>query len=182
MKKHIIGLFTIITLLSLSFSSTALAAGFVQDSGGVKYQYDDGTFAINTFVQVVDSIYHLDENGYVQFGWIQVGELWYFLDSNGICVNPWGESDPPEEVVQKEVAQETSSSTVSSGWTPYSTSDLNTLADAIAKGYVVYDGTQYWASPEYVKMISNTRIVYINDISSAPAVDRFATANLQINW
>lgn len=62
-------------------------------------------------------------------------------------------------------------------WTPYHTSDLKTLAENIAKGYVVYYNEQYWASPEFVEMLKNEEVVYENDISpDAEKVDRFAFA------
>lgn len=51
------------------------------------------------------------------------------------------------------------------GWVPYSTSSLKSLTNDIANGYVVYYNGQYWASPEYVNMLTNEVIVYENDIS-----------------
>lgn len=97
MKKKLIAALTACLMLSLTVPATALAAGFVQDTAGVKFQNDDGSFAANTWVQVLNNIYHLDENGYVQFGWIQTGDLWYYLDQNGVCTNPLGQSAPPAE-------------------------------------------------------------------------------------
>ena len=182
MKKQLIGIFLATFFCSMVFSGTAFAAGFVQDEGGVKYQNDDGTFSLNTFIQIEDSIYHLDENGFVQFGWIQVGDLWYFMDNTGVCVNPWGEVNPPAEQpapAEEPVKNEAVETRPSSEWVPYSTSDLNTLANAMAKGYVIFDGTQYWATREYVDMLSNENIVYLNDLAPAPLVDRFKTAELR---
>lgn len=51
MKKRIVTLLTTALLLSFAFSSTVSAAGFVQDTAGVKFQNDDGSFAANTWVQ-----------------------------------------------------------------------------------------------------------------------------------
>ena len=85
MKKRIVTLLTTALLLSFAFSSTVSAAGFVQDTAGVKFQNDDGSFAANTWVQAGTGIYHLDAAGFVQTGWIQVGELWYYLDETGVC-------------------------------------------------------------------------------------------------
>lgn len=90
MKKRIVTLLTTALLLSFAFSSTVSAAGFVQDTAGVKFQNDDGSFAANTWVQAGTGIYHLDAAGFVQTGWIQVGELWYYLDETGVCTNPEG--------------------------------------------------------------------------------------------
>ncbi len=90
MKKRIVTLLTTALLLSFAFSSTVSAAGFVQDTSGVKFQNDDGSFAANTWVQAGTGIYHLDAAGFVQTGWIQVGDLWYYLDETGVCTNPEG--------------------------------------------------------------------------------------------
>ena len=51
MKKRIVTLLTTALLLSFAFSSTVSAAGFVQDTSGVQFQNDDGSFAANTWVQ-----------------------------------------------------------------------------------------------------------------------------------
>lgn len=160
MKRKIVTLITTVLLLGATAPLSVNAAGFVQDTTGVKYQYDDGTFAVNTWVQVGNSIYRLDQNGVVQTGWIQVGALWYFLDANGICTNPWGDANPPTEVVQQN-----SQSQVFTDWVPYSTTDLKTLLYDMATGNVIFDGFQYWASPEYANMLANEEIVYYNDVS-----------------
>ena len=100
MKKSKL-LFSLAALLLAFFMTpqTAHAAGFVQDAAGVKYQNDDGTFLKDNWVQVGQSIYHLDANGYVQFGWIQVGNLWYDMGTDGICQNPTGASAPSADNV-----------------------------------------------------------------------------------
>lgn len=64
-----------------------------------------------------------------------------------------------------------------SDWIPYSTSDRKQLDYLISKGYVVYYGGQYLASPEYVAMASNTTVVYENDIGSGETSYRFALAD-----
>lgn len=61
-------------------------------------------------------------------------------------------------------------------WVPYHTSSPQTLADAMAKGYVVYHNGQYLASPYYFKMLSNQKVVYFEDISSEELKDRYAAA------
>lgn len=52
-----------------------------------------------------------------------------------------------------------------SDWVLYSTGDLKLLARNILEGNVIFDGEQYWCSPEYFKMIQNEEVVYYNDIA-----------------
>lgn len=105
MKKT--GTCTFLAAVCLAFllsGQTVWAAGFVQDTAGVKYQNDDGSFAADTWLQVGDSIYHVDADGLVQTGWIQVGSFWYFLDANGICTNSEGVTVPPADMTLPEAA------------------------------------------------------------------------------
>lgn len=45
----------------------------------------------------------------------------------------------------------------------YSTSDLSSLVKNILDGNVVYANGQYYATPEYVKLLSNVKVYYWND-------------------
>lgn len=152
-------------LAFLLFPQNVHAAGFVQDSTGVKYQNDDGSFLKDSWVQIGQNIYHVDANGNVQTGWIQIGNLWYLLDANGVCTNPAGTATPPAEAaVPAASAAEPAASTSSdpaannifaaAGWLPFSTADANALNNGLAAGLVGFDGTQYWAAPAYVQLIS----------------------------
>lgn len=65
-------------------------------------------------------------------------------------------------------------------WVPYHTSSLETLADVIAKGYVVYHNGQYLASPYFANMLANEKVVYCYDVSSnTELVDRYAARDLE---
>lgn len=150
-------------LAFLLLPQTVHAAGFVQDISGVKYQNDDGTFLINSWVQVGQNIYHVDENGIVQTGWIQVGNLWYFLDANGICTNPAGTAAPPAEAAvaaavpdnaAPSAASQTGNIFADAGWVPFQTADANALNNGVAAGLVGFDGVQYWAAPAYVQLLN----------------------------
>ena len=83
MKKILLSTVISVCLAFIFLPQSAYAAGFVQDTAGVKYQNDDGSFLKDSWVQVGQSIYHLDKNGLVQTGWIQVGSLWYLMDRTG---------------------------------------------------------------------------------------------------
>ena len=163
MKKSKL-LFSLAALLLAFFMTpqTAHAAGFVQDAAGVKYQNDDGTFLKDNWVQVGQSIYHLDANGYVQFGWIQVGNLWYDMGTDGICQNPTGASAPSTDNVTSAAttadAQPAANTAASvdpnnifakAGWVPFQTSNTALMQHGIATGYIGFDGTSYWAEPTF---------------------------------
>ncbi len=65
-------------------------------------------------------------------------------------------------------------------FSPYSTSSLATLAKNILEGNVVYMNGQYYATPEYVKLLSTVQVNYQgSDLNTAilPGTDRFALAN-----
>lgn len=50
-------------------------------------------------------------------------------------------------------------------WVPYNTSSMETLAQNLANGNVIYYNGQYWASPAYANMLSNEIVVYQHDVS-----------------
>lgn len=71
---------------------------------------------------------------------------------------------------------------------PYSTSSLTTLVDNILKGNVVYINGQYYATPDYVKMMTNVQVHYLgDDLNTAiyPQESRYDLADFdesQIEW
>lgn len=152
MKKKIVTLLTAALLFSATIPTTVNAAGFVQDTAGVKYQNDDGTYAVDSWVQVGANIYHVDINGIVQTDWIQVGNLWYYLDATGICTNPEGTAIPPAQQTAESVPQ--SNPFVAAGWTVYTPSDPTLLQNGVAAGLIGFDGTQYWAAPGFTTAIA----------------------------
>lgn len=178
MKKRIVTLLTTALLLSFAFPSTVSAAGFVQDTAGVRFQNDDGSFAANTWVQAGTGIYHLDAAGFVQTGWIQVGELWYYLDETGVCTNPEGspvgpngeasanpaapsQTAPPPApeapaASQPAPAPDAAIAAVfeAAGWTLYAPTDATLLQNGIAAGLIGFDGARYWASPVFTAALA----------------------------
>lgn len=71
---------------------------------------------------------------------------------------------------------------------PYSTSSLPTLLENVLKGNVVYINGQYYATPDYVKMITNVQVHYYgNDLNTAiyPQANRNDLTDFdesQIEW
>lgn len=63
---------------------------------------------------------------------------------------------------------------------PYSTSSISTLIDNVLSGNVVYINGQYYAAPEYVKMLATPQITYLgDDLNTAiyPQNNRFDLAD-----
>lgn len=149
-----------ICLAFILFPQTVHAAGFVQDTMGVKYQNDDGSFLADAWVQVGQNIYHLDANGIVQTGWIQVGNLWYLLDANGVCTNPAGTTTPPADTAvpttptPPAAQNETGIMFANAGWVPFQTLEPNLLNSGIAAGLIGSDGVQYWLEPTFAAQVN----------------------------
>lgn len=177
MKKRIVTLVTTALLLSFAFSSTVSAAGFVQDTAGVRFQHDDGSFAADTWVQAGTGIYHLDAAGFVQTGWIQVGDLWYYLDETGVCVNPEGSPTAPGAEAPVPAAQEQTDAQQAvpeqaalpaapvpdaavaavfeaAAWTLYTPTDPVLLQNGVAAGLIGFDGARWWASPVFTAALA----------------------------
>ena len=148
MKKRIVTLLTTALLLSFAFSSTVSAAGFVQDTSGVKFQNDDGSFAANTWVQAGTGIYHLDAAGFVQTGWIQVGDLWYYLDETGVCTNPEGSPvGPNAEAATPAPAAPSQTAPPQAAPAPAQTAPAPDAAIA-----------RYWASPVFTAALAGQTV------------------------
>lgn len=52
---------------------------------------------------------------------------------------------------------------LSESFVPYSTDDIWTLLDNLLEGNIVYANGQYYATPDYVKMLGNTQVTYTGD-------------------
>ena len=67
---------------------------------------------------------------------------------------------------------------------PYSTSNPITLIERLLSGDVVYVNGQYYATPDYIKMLVNTQVHYSgDDLNTAiyPQASRFDFAKVQVN-
>lgn len=67
---------------------------------------------------------------------------------------------------------------------PYSTSSLSTLLENVLKGNVVYVQGQYYATPSYVKMMTNVQVHYSgSDLNTAiyPEASRYDLANFDMS-
>lgn len=67
---------------------------------------------------------------------------------------------------------------------PYSTSSLSTLLENVLKGNVIYVQGQYYATPDYVKMMTNVQVHYSSsDLNTAiyPQASRYDFAEFDIS-
>lgn len=67
------------------------AGQWVQMNGRWCFQYPNGSWAYNTWIQTNGLFYYCDGTGYMVTGWIQLGGKWYYLDPNngGAMVYRW---------------------------------------------------------------------------------------------
>lgn len=166
MKKILLSTVISVCLAFIFLPQSAYAAGFVQDTAGVKYQNDDGSFLKDSWVQVGQSIYHLDKNGLVQTGWIQVGSLWYLMDQTGACTNPTGTATAPAgQALGSTTAAASGDPFADAGWIALDTTDQTALADGISAGLVGFDGAQYWAEPTYAAALAASGIAAAGSVA-----------------
>ncbi|WP_193768850.1 stalk domain-containing protein [Metasolibacillus meyeri] len=67
-------------------------------------------------------------------------------------------------------------------YVPYSTSSAKTLVTQVLKGNVVYIKGKYYATPQYLKMLTNTEVIYLgDDLNKAiyPERDRFSSTDFE---
>ena len=60
------------------------------------YQYSDGTYPANEFVEIDGATYHFDANGYMTTGWMRTTwegtnstKAWYHFDNSGVMSTGW---------------------------------------------------------------------------------------------
>ncbi len=92
--------------------------------------------------------------------WVEITGKWFFFDVNG-NIEKMSEEEPDDGYYK-----------IYTSYVPYSTSDLTTLYNDIANGYVVVIDGEYYATPDYATMIANPNVVYYNDINPTELVDR----------
>ena len=97
MKRHIrialalMLLFGTLLLLSARGSDRVYAAeaGWRQNSKGWWYQFEDGTWPAEEWLQVDGKWYYFDADGYMKTGWLELDDKWYYLKNNGAMATGW---------------------------------------------------------------------------------------------
>ena len=69
--------------LSAMQAASCFAAGFVTTPQGVKYQWGDGSYCYNNWVQVRDHWFYFGNDQLMRTGWIQRDNTWYFAADTG---------------------------------------------------------------------------------------------------
>ena len=73
------------TVLALSAGSafTSFAAGFVHTNDGWKYQWGDGSYCTNNWVNYKSHWFYFGNDQIMRTGWIQRDNTWYFAADTG---------------------------------------------------------------------------------------------------
>ena len=82
MKKRFV-----ITALALALTAgsamTSFAAGFTGTGKGVKYQWGDGSYCTNNWVQYRNHWFYFGDEQLMRAGWIQRDGTWYYAADTG---------------------------------------------------------------------------------------------------
>ena len=72
------------------YAAEAKKGSWKHNSKGYWYEYTDGTYAKNQWLQVGGKWYHFDAKGYMQTGWLLDKNKWYYLaPNNGAMQTGW---------------------------------------------------------------------------------------------
>lgn len=77
----------------MTSTATALAAEWKQNETGWWYENEDGTYPVNSWVQVNGVWYFFNQEGYMSTGWVWDNGNWYFTNSDGAMLTGWVEVD-----------------------------------------------------------------------------------------
>lgn len=64
---------------------TSMAAGFVKTSEGTKYQWGDGSYCYNNWVQYKNHWFYFGNDQLMRTGWINPDGSWYYAADTGEC-------------------------------------------------------------------------------------------------
>ena len=94
--KFLFGAALVLSLSALQAAS-CFAAGFVTTPQGVKYQWGDGSYCYNNWVQVRDHWFYFGNDQLMRTGWIQRDNTWYFAaDTGELQAGAWVHRPPQD--------------------------------------------------------------------------------------
>ncbi len=73
----------------MTSTATAFAAEWKQNETGWWYENEDGTYPVNSWVQVNGVWYFFNQEGYMSTGWGWDNGNWYFTNSDGAMLTGW---------------------------------------------------------------------------------------------
>lgn len=77
----------------MASTATAFAAEWKQNEIGWWYENEDGTYPVNSWIQVNGVWYFFNQEGYMSTGWVWDDGNWYFTNSDGAMLTGWVEVD-----------------------------------------------------------------------------------------
>ncbi len=88
LKLKITSMALALTLLASSAPIVAYAAEsaegvWKEDDTGIWYEYEDGTYPENQWMEIDEKWYLFGENGYATVGWKEISEKWYYFNEKG---------------------------------------------------------------------------------------------------
>lgn len=81
--KIIKKLFLITSIISCFSSINSFAGSFIQTPQGTKYDWGNGNYCVDGWVQSNDHWYYFGDDGFMRTGWIQRDNTWYFASDTG---------------------------------------------------------------------------------------------------
>ena len=71
------------------YSSEAASGTWKKSSKGWYYEYSDGTYATEMWIQEGNKWYYVNKYGYRMTSWQKVGKKWYYFESDGTMQTKW---------------------------------------------------------------------------------------------
>lgn len=75
--------------MMMASTATVFAAEWKQNETGWWYENEDGTYPVNSWVQVNGVWYFFNQEGYMSTGWVWDNGNWYFTNSDGAMLTGW---------------------------------------------------------------------------------------------
>ena len=77
--------------INMDFRPTWTTTGtWVEEDGGLKYRYPDGSYLEDGLYQIDGKLYCFDSAGAVCYGWQLINDIWYYFGSDGAAyANQW---------------------------------------------------------------------------------------------
>ena len=76
--------------LTDAIDTHAYTEGWQETEKGLMWQYEDGTFATDTWIETDGKKYYLKNNGTIYTGWLSYEDNWYYFNNDGtLATNKW---------------------------------------------------------------------------------------------
>lgn len=83
MKLKKLAMVTLTLALTAGSAMTSLAAGWKHSGGDWKYQWSEGNYATNCWINHKNNWYYVGDDGLLRRGWIYLNDTWYFAAESG---------------------------------------------------------------------------------------------------